>query len=278
MIQDLVLPVTRTAGDAQALQDAIALAGALDARLAVLHLLNLPVPTVGPLGLSSDALYPELYAALREAAGKEAGQAEQHLRRAGIGGDVRVVETFASDPPYPLPLHARYADLAIVPGPGRDGDGRAADFFHAFLFESGRPVLMVPPRTPTTLPPGHAVVAWQPTREATRALHDALPLLELCRSIDVVVIDPRVGPTRHGEDPGADIAAHLARHGLAVNLVVKDGAGTGVAGALLRHCGESGAQLLVAGGYGHSRLKQWILGGTTRDLFENPDVPVLFSH
>jgi nucleotide-binding universal stress UspA family protein len=278
MIQDLVLPVTGTAGDTQALDAAIALAGALDARLAVLHLLNLPNPALGPLGLAPDYLYSDLYVKLREAANDAAGRVEQRLRREGIGGEVRVVETFASDPPYPLQMHARYADLSILPGMGKEGGFRASSFFHGLLFESGRPVLVVPPDVPAPVPAGHAVVAWQPTREATRALHDAMPLLHRCTSIDVLVVDAKPGPAGHGEDPGADIAAHLARHGLVVNLVAKSSAGTAIGDTLLRHCRESGAQLLVAGGYGHSRMRQWALGGTTRDLFENLRLPVLFSH
>jgi nucleotide-binding universal stress UspA family protein len=128
-------------------------------------------------------------------------------------------------------------------------------------------------------PASHAVVAWQPTRESTRALHDALPLLRAARTVDVVTVDPVIGESRHGEEPGADIAAHLARHGLEANVVVHARRPQEtVAAALLRHAAESGAQLLVAGGYGHSRLREWAIGGTTRELLRTARTPVLFSH
>lgn len=278
MIQDLVLPVTATAGDGAAMEAAIALAGALDARLSVLHRVSLPNPALGPMGIAPDFLYSDLYVQLRQVGKDAAAKDDERLQRAGVAADVRVIETFASDPPYPLQLHARYADLAVLPGPAADTDTRAFDYFHGLLFESGRPVLVIPPAKATTLPPRRAVVAWQPTREATRALHDALPLLARCEAVDVLVVDPKVGPAAHGEDPGADIAAHLARHGLPVNLASRASGGATVASVLLRHCAESGAELLVVGGYGHSRLKQWALGGTTRELFETLTVPVLFSH
>ena len=128
------------------------------------------------------------------------------------------------------------------------------------------------------LPISHAVIAWQPTREAARALHDALPLLREAKTVDVVMIDPVVSESRYGQEPGADIAGHLARHGLQVNVVTHVLRQETVATALLRHAAESGAQLLVAGGYGHSRLREWALGGTTRELLQAISTPILFSH
>lgn len=278
MIQDLLLPVTATAGDGAAMDAGIALADAFDARLSVIHRVSLPNPALGPMGIAPDYLYSDLYVHLRNAGKAAAERDDARLRRAGVAADVRVVETFAADPPYPLQLHARHADMAILPGPAPEHAARAYDYFHGLLFESGRPVLVVPPTGRAALPPRRAVVAWVPTREAARALHDAMPLLARCDAVDVLVVDPKVGSAAYGEDPGADIAAHLARHGLEVNLVSRAGGGASVASVLLRHCAESGAGLLVAGGYGHSRLKQWALGGTTRELFETLAVPVLFSH
>lgn len=99
--------------------------------------------------------------------------------------------------------------------------------------------------TRTTKPVTHAVVAWQPGREATRALHDALPLLRNAATVDVVMIDPVIGESRHREQPGADIATHLIRHGLRVNIVVHAREGETVAMALMRHAVESGAPLPV---------------------------------
>ena len=97
-------------------------------------------------------------------------------------------------------------------------------------------------------------------------------------SVDVVAIAPEPGESRYGDVPGADIGEHLARHGLKVNVVGLQRGAMTVATALLRHAAETDAQLLVAGGYGHSRLREWVLGGTTDDLMRAMDLPVLFSH
>ena len=92
------------------------------------------------------------------------------------------------------------------------------------------------------------------------------------------MIDPAVGESAHGGEPGADIAAHLARHGLRVEVTVRPSMNFSVAYALLDHARTVGADLLVAGGYGHSRLREAVLGGSTRELLETAHLPVLFSH
>jgi nucleotide-binding universal stress UspA family protein len=177
-------------------------------------------------------------------------------------------------------FQARYADLSVMTAPkqGADDGAIARTFFSALLFESGRPVLVVPTHHPAEVPLRHVVIAWKPTREATRALHDSLTLLKGATSIDVVIVDPVISDMDHGADPGVDIATHLARHELRVNVVSIPRAGGTVATALLRHAAESNAQLLIAGGYGHSRLREWMLGGTTHELLQALHLPILFSH
>jgi nucleotide-binding universal stress UspA family protein len=150
--------------------------------------------------------------------------------------------------------------------------------FSSLLFDSGRPVMMVPQRARWPAQLEKAVVAWRPSPEASRALHDALPLLRRARSVDVVMVEPRVGETSHGEVPGADIAQHLSRHGVKVEIVSLPREGASTAEAILRHAAQVGAQLIVAGGYGHSRVREQVFGGVTRGLFEHATVPVLFSH
>jgi nucleotide-binding universal stress UspA family protein len=120
------------------------------------------------------------------------------------------------------------------------------------------------------------MIAWDAGREAARAVHDALPVLERAKSVVVLVINPRRG--NHGAEPGADIALHLARHGIKVeaqNTEVKD---LSVADALLSRLADQGIDLLVMGAYGHSRLRELVVGGVTRQLFQQMTVPVLMSH
>lgn len=280
MIQDLLLPVTGTAGDENAIAAAAAFASAYSAHLAVVQPVDLPLPVSGPFGIAPDFNLNALHAQLRNEADAKAERLRSRLEREAISWEVRVSDARLVDPPRAMAREARYADLTIVTAPKRgDDDGAIARaYFTSLLFESGRPVLVVPAHHPAELPLRHVVVAWKPSRESTRALHDALPLLASAASIDVVTVDPVVGDADHGEEPGADIATHLARHGLRVNVLNLTRSGQTVATALLRHAAASGAQLLIAGGYGHSRLREWVLGGTTRELLLALHLPILFSH
>lgn len=281
MFRDLVLPLTGTAGDANALAAGVQLASWLGAHLAVIEAVNLPLPSPSPWGLTPDPVLAQVHEELRAKGRASAEQLRLRLAHANVRHEVRVVEAWFAEPPHAVALHARHADLSLLtaaPWGAEDDAAVVRDFFSALLFESGRPVLVVPPQHPFEFPDRHAVVAWQPTREATRALHDALPLLQAARSVDLLVVDPVVTESGHGEQPGADIAGHLARHGLTVNVVQRQRQHETVATTLLRHAADSGAQLLVAGGYGHSRLREWMLGGTTRELLQALHLPILFSH
>lgn len=281
MYKDLVVPITGSAGDANALDAAVALATQMDAHLAVLELVNLPLPAPSPWGLTPDSAMSVIYTRLRDEAEARAATLRTRLEKETVHSEVRVVESLFVEPPRLAALHARHADLTVMTG-GRDGgidaEPMVHSYFSALLLESGRPVLTVPGRYPMEAP-HHVVVAWRPRREATRALHDALPLLRSAATIDVLAVDPESGEQGDGESPGADIATHLARHGLRVNVVTyKRNPGETVATALLRHAARTKAGLLVAGGYGHSRFREWALGGTTRELLQAQHLPVLFSH
>jgi nucleotide-binding universal stress UspA family protein len=280
MIQDLMLPITETTGDANALAASIALADAHGAHLSVVQPLNLPMMFPGPWGITPDLMLDKIHAELRVAAAGKASQLRAQLSKESISWEVRVGEAEFVEPPRAMARHARYADLCVMAAPRRDSDdgALARAFFSALLFESGRPILAIPAHHPIELPIRHVVVAWKPSRESTRALHDALPLLSAATSVDVVTVDPEVGDMAHGEDPGVDIATHLARHDLRVNVVNLPRSGQDVSTVLLRHAASSNAQLLVSGGYGHSRLREWALGGTTRELLQALHLPILFSH
>lgn len=281
MFKDLLHAITGTAGDANALTATIGLAQALEAHLCALITVNLPIPMPGSWGVVPDTAMSPVYDDLRAKAGDQADRITQQLAAAGISFEVRIAESLFSEPPHTAALHARYADLAVMTLAGDDDDGSIESigrYFSSLLMETGRPLLTIPVQCTSLAPIRHAVVAWRPTQEASRALHDALPLLRRAQSVDVVEVGPAAGDKGDGELPGADIAAHLARHGLKVSVVVHQPRGESVAAALLGHAEQSGAQLLVAGGYGHSRLREWALGGVTRELLRSARLPVLFSH
>jgi nucleotide-binding universal stress UspA family protein len=122
------------------------------------------------------------------------------------------------------------------------------------------------------------VIAWNSAREAARAVHDAMPLLIAAEAVTVLTIDPREGPQGHGELPGADISLHLARHGVKAQVERTVSADLPVGEVLLSRLADLGADLLVMGAYGHSRMRELLLGGATRSLLQSMTVPVLMSH
>ncbi len=122
------------------------------------------------------------------------------------------------------------------------------------------------------------MVAWNASREAARAVRDAMPLLEQSQSVDLVTFRPKSSQGAHGELPGADIALHLTRHGINVDVQQLGGTDIDVGNALLSHVADRGSDLLVMGGYGHSRLREFVLGGATRTILSSMTVPVLMAH
>lgn len=173
-----------------------------------------------------------------------------------------------------LTEYARLRDLTIVPAEANDlGDQPNAE---ALIFESGRPVLMLPrePRKPFAL--NTATVAWDFSRPAARAVGDALPLLVKAKRVHIVTVtnEKRIDTSRSGPE----LAKHLARHGVDVILENVDIAGRSIGEALQAATRVHGSDLLVMGAYGHSRLRQFLLGGATRSVVSNPPLPVLLSH
>lgn len=174
-----------------------------------------------------------------------------------------------------LGLHARYADLTIVAQHETGGgDARFADLAEDVLVSSGRPLLMVPYiGAPETIGE-KVVVAWNASREAARAVADAMPLLDSARDVEVFI----ASGGDIGDLPGADIAAHLARHGIDVTVYETPANNVSVGDALLNRASETGADLIVMGGYGRSRFREFVLGGVTRHMLQHMTVPVLMSH
>jgi nucleotide-binding universal stress UspA family protein len=177
-------------------------------------------------------------------------------------------------------VHARYADLTIM---GQlDPDNEWASVIYALpedvALSSGRPVLVVPYAGTFPSVGQRVLVAWDASREATRAVNDAMPLLSAASSVTVMTIDPQQSREEHGDVPGADIALHLARHGVAAQVESTVSGGIGVGDALLSRASDLGADLLIMGAYGHSRGRELILGGATRTVLESMTLPVLMAH
>jgi nucleotide-binding universal stress UspA family protein len=275
MPKDLLVPLQYSDADAAALDAAAALANAHGARVAVLAAIAFPMPVASEWGMAVLSLNQADFDALRATAAAAGEAARQRLQRAGVEAELRVVESLLQWPEETAALHARHADLAIL---GRSETGRFPIAFSALLLDSGRPVLVMPEGAKLMVPPRRVVLAWQPRREAARAIHDALPLLPRDARVDVLVVDPEVGESAYGDAPGADIAAHLARHGAQVQVVTQSREGRSTGAVIVDYATARHAELIVMGGYGHSRWREQVLGGATRAVLAQSGLPVLFAH
>jgi len=177
-----------------------------------------------------------------------------------------------------LMLHARHADLAVLGPPAeQNNDITMLGLSERAVFESGRPCLLVPTDWPWQRIPTRVVIGWNGGAEATQAIADALPLLAACEAVHLVVVPEARTHATYGEDPGADMAAHLARHD--VPVVLEQCSGNDDAGAVLLECCQAvDADLLVMGAIGRSRISEFVLGGATRTVLARARLPLLVSH
>lgn len=197
---------------------------------------------------------------------------ERELDRRGISGEWRVSE---GEDGEALMLHARHASLAVV-GPPTPVPHRMTTLGMSrdLIFASGRPTLLVPLDWPPERRPRRIVVGWNGSREATRAIADALPFLVDASQVHLVVV-PEAGAAPFGHEPGADMARHLVRHGVPVVLEQCEGEDAG--DVLLERCRALDADLLVMGAVGRSRISEFVFGGATRSVIEHAPIPVLLS-
>lgn len=236
----------------------------------------LPAEATPAFGLAAyqDAAMREL----REQAQACLTSFEEQVTRLGLAShETRIEEGFAESI---VAQSARYCDLTIVSQADPDEAPPAAGLLpQDVLLQSGRPVLVLPYVGDWRIAPATRVlVGWNASREAARALHDALPMLKAAANVEIAVFEtPEDVDLDHGQVPGADIGLWLARHGVKVEVQYVS-AKVGAGEALLSHAADIGADLIVAGGYGHSRWREAVLGGVTRTLLRSSPVPVLLSH
>jgi nucleotide-binding universal stress UspA family protein len=171
---------------------------------------------------------------------------------------------------------ARRFDLSIVGQAEPERSAVEEVIAEAALFESGRPVIVVPYIQKDPLKLNRVMLCWDGSRAAARAIADAMPLLKKAGQVEVVIVSNERG--KRDEIEGADMAQHLARHGLKVEVKRTVLGDIAVADVILSHAADAGADFIVMGGYGHSRLREFVLGGVTRSIFRSMTAPVLMSH
>jgi nucleotide-binding universal stress UspA family protein len=200
------------------------------------------------------------------------------LGRAKVSGEWVVTDECAN---LAVPRRGRTADLIIASQDDpEDPEAYVGDNFpENLLMSTGRPVLMVPYVGTFPLLGSNVMVAWDGSREATRAVHDALPFMQHAKKTTVVTVNGTKDQPADRRAPGADIAAVIARHGVKVEVINIDAAtGMSTGDALRNHASKLGADLTVMGAYGHARWQELVMGGVTRDTLKSMTVPVLMSH
>jgi nucleotide-binding universal stress UspA family protein len=214
----------------------------------------------------------------RAAAADKATEIEGMLKQAGISGDVTPFYCEEGQVADIVGSRGRYADIGLVQ-PDPSVDQRLANkALEGLIYQSARPFLYLPKDVTPTLKPKRVLVGWNSTKEAARAVHASIDMLKEAEQVNVVLVDPLAAEFAQGEEPGADIAAYLARHGVKVTVDVLALAGRNVSEVLLQHGTDVAAELIVAGAYGHSRIREFLFGGATRELLANDRFAVLMSH
>lgn len=174
-------------------------------------------------------------------------------------------------------IPARFADIAIVGLPYAENCSAADSLvLEGLLFEADCPVIVVPQQNANPRP-AKIVIGWNESAEAMRAVRAALSLLQNASAVHIAIVDPpETGPER--SDPGGALAVYLSRHGIKSDIQVMTKQGLKVSERLSQHVTETGSEMLVMGGYGHSRFREAVLGGATREMLQHSHVPVLMAH
>jgi len=279
-LKDILLHLDGTEQASKRLRLAADLARRHDAHITALYVIDITLPSLASGDPSGGVILADLLDDIRRDALADAAKIEaefrERLRVDGISGEWRQAEGFTA----PLvALHGRYADLVIIGQKNPDGSQPAAGplIEHA-LFTSGRPVLIVPYAGRYETIGRKVLIGWNASREAARAVNDALPLIAQADSVTVLAVNPRQGYGGHGDEPGADIALHLARHGIKVEVRQTAASEVSDGDILLNSAADLSADLMVIGAYGHSRFRELVLGGVTRTLLQQMTLPLFMSH
>jgi nucleotide-binding universal stress UspA family protein len=275
MIKDIVVNLSGPGQTDFAVKYALSVARTLGAHLTGIAFLYDPVIPDGALG----GVPVQLIEAQREENSKAAQSAvqrfEENARAAGVSVSSRTVEASVGGGATVFAKIARRFDLVVLGQSQREYGASEEVMIEAALFESGRPVMLVPYIQREGLALNRVLLCWDGSRTAARAIGDAMPLLEGAKEVDVVI----VAEERKEEDmTGSHMAEHLARHGISATVKRLVKGDISIDSVVLSYAADTGADLIVMGGYGHSRFREFILGGMTRGILESMTVPVLMSH
>jgi len=254
-----------------ALQAALHMAERHSAHLSGLYVTSL-FQYVAAKDVTMAGLWDACMDELRSAPDRAQRRYDAVIGRTGVRNDWRHVQ---GDPATRLSHYGRAVDLIVLGQPMEDAPPILRDVADKVLLAAGRPVLIVPTTGFSGSLGKRVLVAWDGSREAARAVSDAVPLLAGAKQVIVMAVDP---PAEENEIPCAEIALHLARHGMDVEAVRATASDSQVGQVLVEQAGRRAVDLIVIGAYGHSRLAEIMLGGVTRYMLKHTKVPILMSH
>jgi len=276
MVKDVVVNLTGGHPQDFAADFAISLAAGFSAHIAGVAFIYEPIIPGDMLGGIPTDLIEVQREENRKAAEAAVDRFEAAAKAAALSAETRVVDASLAGAADLFGRIARRFDIAVV-GQARREQGASEELLiEGALFGSGRPVVVVPYTQQEGLKLDRILICWDGSRPAARAIADAIPLLGRAKTVDIVVV---IGERdKSGEITGRNMRRHLARHGIETEIKHITASGGVAQNAILAHAAETGATFIVMGGYGHSRLREFILGGVTRGILKSMPVPVLMSH
>jgi nucleotide-binding universal stress UspA family protein len=275
MLKDVVVSLSGRAPRDFAAEYATSIAATFGAHIAGVSFLYEPVIPDGTLG----GIPVDLIELQREENSKAANDAisrfDAGVKKAGISAETRILDATFGGPATLFAQIARRFDLAVVGQAQREGGASDELIIEGALFESGRPLVVVPYIQKRGMTLDRVLACWDGSRTAARAIGDAMPFLERAKAVDIVIVAEE---RKSDETTGANMSEHLARHGVRASVKRIAKGDLAIEDVLLSYAADSGADFMVMGGYGHSRLREFILGGVTRGILASMTLPVLMSH
>jgi len=277
MFKEILIPLVLGEIQEEAIRIACAIASLDEGRVIGLVGASLAVPIATAWAYYPAGMYENMDEAATATVHKLAEAVEHRLAREGVSHEVRASTRFWLTSTEMSALHARYADLTVlgIARPLQDAERRLVG---GVLAGSGRPLLVAPAGGPAVERFDHVVIAWKSSREAARAVHDAMPLLQRARTVDLLMVEHEHDFAPETSELDVSLVGHLERHGVTATVVRRSGKHANAGEVILEYARESGADLIVAGGYSHPRALEQVFGGVTRRLLEHSSIPVLFSH
>lgn len=275
MIKDVAIHLTGSGEDAIRMAQAAAIAAEFDAHLSGLLVHEIPEFVVASHPAAA-AVVDSLVAESLERAEINTARLTEQFASFGLSYSLRRLDVHAGQAGNALAGEVRLSDLFVGTRPYGD-PARKHHVEEQVLYNSGRPCMFMPPSHPARSKFDSVLIAWKNTRETARAVAGSMPFLQKAGSVAVAIVEEGTASEQFGVRSAGDIGTYLSRHGVSAEIRTISG-WTDVDAALMSESQSLGSDLLVMGAYGHSRFREWILGGTTRHMLSYAPVPVLVAH